>query len=130
MALFWQEVAELNLTPVQYSSLQTLSHRPGIDQKTLALTIGYDTSTIADVIARLEARGLIARSVSPTDRRARQLNLTSEGTALLEQVVPNMLRSQERLLEPLTVDERRELLRLMTIMVEAKPDLSNIPTKD
>ena len=55
VALFVQEVGEIGLTPVQYSALQTIANQPGIDQKTLAATIGYDTSTIAGVIDRLGA---------------------------------------------------------------------------
>ena len=59
VALFAQEVGTLGLTPVQYSSLQTICNQPGIDQTTLATTIGYDTSTIAGVIDRLTTPGLV-----------------------------------------------------------------------
>jgi len=130
VALFVQEVAELNLTPVQYSSLQAICDQPGIDQKTLAQTIGYDTSTIAGVIDRLEARGLVARSVSPTDRRVRLVTPTDQGLAVLEAVVPRMLKAQERLLEPLAPPERQEFMRLMKVLIDANAELSNIPTRE
>ena len=130
VALFVQEVGDLNLTPVQYSSLQTICNQPGIDQKTLANTVGYDTSTIAGVIDRLEARGLLVRTVSPTDRRARLITPTQKGLDMLEAVVPRMLKSQERLLEPLTKAERKEFMRLMQVLADANAELSNIPTKE
>lgn len=130
VALFVQEVGDLNLTPVQYSSLQTICNQPGIDQKTLANTVGYDTSTIAGVIDRLEARGLLVRTVSPTDRRARLITPTPKGLDMLEAVVPRMLKSQERLLEPLTKAERKEFMRLMQVLADANAELSNIPTKE
>jgi DNA-binding MarR family transcriptional regulator len=130
VALFVQEVGDLNLTPVQYSALQTICHLPGIDQKTLATTVGYDTSTIAGVIDRLEARGLVLRNVSPADRRARLITPTAKGIETLEAVVPRMLKSQERLLEPLTKTERKEFMRLMQVLIDANAELSNIPTKD
>lgn len=130
VALFVQEVGELNLTPVQYSSLQTICNQPGIDQKTLANTIGYDTSTIAGVIDRLEARGLVMRNVSPTDRRARLITPTPKGLETLEAVVPRMLKSQERLLDPLTKVERKEFMRLMQVLIDANAELSNIPTRE
>src|SRR5687768_101145 len=76
VALYAQEIGDLNVTPVQYSSLQTICNQPGIDQKTLANTVGFDTSTIAGVIDRLEARGLVVRNVSPSDRRARLITPT------------------------------------------------------
>lgn len=130
VALFVQEVADLGLTPVQYSSLQTVCNQPGIDQKTLALTIGYDTSTIAGVIDRLEARGMVVRNVAPNDRRARQITPTEKGIQTLDAVVPRMLKSQERLLEPLTERERKEFMRLMKILIDANAELSNVPTKE
>lgn len=130
VALFAQEVGELNLTPVQYSALQTICNQPGIDQKTLATTIGYDTSTIGGVIDRLEARELVLRNVSPTDRRARLITPTEQGIKLLAAVVPRMLRSQERLLEPLSKADRKEYMRLMQALIDANADLSNIPAKE
>jgi len=129
-ALFTQEVGLASLTPVQYSALQTICNQPGIDQKTLAMTIGYDTSTIGGVIDRLEARGLVVRTVAPNDRRARQVTPTDEGAETLRTVVPRMLRSQQRLLEPLAPAERDELLRLMRRLIEANSELSNIPARD
>jgi len=130
VALFVQEVGPLSLTPVQYSSLQAICNQPGIDQKTLATTIGYDTSTIAGVIDRLEARGLVVRTVSPSDRRVRLVTPTPKGIEILETVIPRMLRSQERLLEPLSAQDRIEFMRLMQILIDANAELSNIPAKD
>jgi DNA-binding MarR family transcriptional regulator len=130
VALFVQEVGDIGLTPVQYSALQTVCNQPGIDQKTLAATIGYDTSTIAGVIDRLEARGLLERQVSATDRRARQLVPTPEGSRTLAAVVPRMLRAQERLVKPLTATERKEFMRLMQVVVDANAELSTIPTRE
>jgi DNA-binding MarR family transcriptional regulator len=129
VAMFMQEVAELNITPVQYSMLQTICNEPGIDQKTLAYTIGYDTATIAGVLDRLEARGLVVRTVSPHDKRVRLLNATEQGAEMLRAVVPRMLSSQERFLEPLSKVERLEFMRLMKVLVDANAELSNVPTK-
>lgn len=127
VALFSEEVGDLNLTPVQYSSLQTVCRQPGIDQKTLAKTIGYDTSTIGGVIDRLEARGLVERKVSANDRRARQVSPTASGLALLAEVVPRMLRAQVRLLAPLAPADRVLYMRLMQALVEAHADLGDVP---
>jgi len=130
VALFAQELAELNLTPVQYSSLQTVCETPGIDQKTLATTIGYDTSTIGGVIDRLEARGLLVRNLSPADRRVRLVTPTPQGQALLEAATPRMLKCQERLLEPLSKADRKEFIRLMKTLVDANAELSNVPSSE
>ncbi|MGJ7512674.1 MarR family transcriptional regulator [Variovorax sp. GT1P44] len=96
------EAFRRGLTPVQYSALQGIENSPGVDQRTLARTIGFDTSTTASVIDRLESRGLVLRNAAPSDKRVRLLTLTDEGRALLAEVVPSMLRAQERMLDPLT----------------------------
>ena len=119
VALFMQEMGDHNVTPVQYSALQTICKSPGIEQGALARTIGFDTSTIGNVIDRLESRGLVRRQIGPTDKRVRQITATQDGEELLAKVVPSMLRSQQRFLEPLLPKERRELMRTMRRLIEA-----------
>lgn len=129
VALYTQEVAKLNITPVQYSTLQTICNQPGIDQKTLASIVGSDTATIGGVIDRLEARGLVMRNVAPHDRRARLITPTEDGVRMLEKVIPCMLKSQKRFLAPLTPKERKEFMRLAKVLIDSNADLSNTPTK-
>lgn len=62
VAIFLQETEAAGVTPVQYAALQAIANQPGVDQRTLARSIGLDTSTLAGVIDRLEARGLVQRN--------------------------------------------------------------------
>lgn len=128
VAVFLQEAEPFGLTPVQYAALQTVANVPGIDQRTLARTIGLDTSTIAAVIDRLEARGLMQRNASPGDKRVRMLSLTDDGRSNLQAVVPAMRRAQERILEPLPVPERGEFMRMLRTLVAANNELSRAPS--
>jgi MarR family transcriptional regulator, lower aerobic nicotinate degradation pathway regulator len=129
VAIFLQETDAHGLTPVQYGAMQAVANTPGIDQRTLARTIGLDTSTIGGVIDRLEARGLLLRNASPDDRRVRRLTVTDTGRALLEAALPSMLRAQERMLEPLSKRERAEFLRMLRILVTANNELSRAPSE-
>jgi MarR family transcriptional regulator, lower aerobic nicotinate degradation pathway regulator len=128
VAIFLQETEGHGLTPVQYAAIQTVANAPGIDQRTLAGTIGFDTSTIGGVIDRLEARGLVQRNASPNDRRVRLLSLTDAGLALLQETIPAMQRAQERMLEPLPKRERAEFMRMMRTLVTANNELSRAPS--
>jgi MarR family transcriptional regulator, lower aerobic nicotinate degradation pathway regulator len=119
VAAFMQETADQGLTPVQFAALQTIANGPGLDQRTLAATIAFDTSTIAGVIDRLEDRGLVLRRAAPSDRRVRQLTLTRAGRTLLAASVPGMLRAQERILAPLSRAERAVFMRLLARLVQA-----------
>jgi DNA-binding MarR family transcriptional regulator len=117
VAIFMQEAGESGVTPVQFAVLQALAAQAGIDQRTLAGVVSFDTSTIGGVIDRLEARGLLTRSHSDGDRRVRLLHLTPEGEAMLAQLTPSMQRTQKRILEPLQAAERKEFMRMLQAVI-------------
>ncbi|CAN5369357.1 MarR family transcriptional regulator [soil metagenome] len=128
VAIFLQETESFGVTPVQYAALQTVGNHPSIDQRTLARTIGLDTSTIAGVIDRLESRGLLVRSASPEDRRVRQLTLTDTARQLLADIAPSMLKAQQLILAPLSLREQAEFTRMLRQLVTANNDLSRAPS--
>ena len=128
VAIFLQETEAHGLTPVQYAAMQAVANTPGSDQRTLASTVGFDTSTIGGVIDRLEARDLIVRGASPNDRRVRLLTLTDSGRKLLAAAVPTMLQAQERMLAPLPKKDRAEFMRMLQVLVNANNELSRAPS--
>ena len=128
VAIFLQETEAHGLTPVQFAALSKVDQNPGIDQRTLAGSIGLDTSTIAGVIDRLEARGLMQRNASPQDRRVRLLSLTADGQALLKATEPDMLKAQQRILEPLPPAERELFMGMLRKLVSANNELSRAPS--
>jgi MarR family transcriptional regulator, lower aerobic nicotinate degradation pathway regulator len=127
VAVFLQETEVQGITPVQFAALQSVANQPGLDQRTLAATIGFDTSTIASVIDRLEARGLLLRNIAPEDKRVRLLTLTRDGEKLLAAVGPGVLRAQERMLAPLPKAERAEFMRMLRTLVDANNLHSRAP---
>ncbi|MEO6410461.1 MAG: MarR family transcriptional regulator [Burkholderiaceae bacterium] len=127
VAIFLQETEGHGVTPVQYAALQCVANSPGIDQRRLARAIGFDTSTIAGVLDRLEAGGQLQRSAAPEDRRVRRLTLTPAGHGTLAAVVPAMLRAQDRMLAPLPKAERAEFMRMLRALVGANNELSRAP---
>lgn len=129
VAIFLQEAEPHGVTPVQYAVLQALANSPGVDQRTLSRSIGFDTSTIASVVDRLETRELVQRRVDPADRRVRLLALTQAGHALLLQVQPAMRRAQERMLAPLPEAQRQEFMRMLQALVRANNGESRAPSE-
>ena len=128
VAIFLQETQSHGLTPVQYAALQTVANAPGTDQRTLAGRIGLDTSTVAGVVDRLEARALLQRNASPQDKRVRLLALTTAGTVLLQAVEPAMRLAQQRILAPLPKTERAEFMRMLRLLVDANNEMSRAPS--
>lgn len=117
VAIFMEETAAYEVTPVQFAILNALIETPGEDQVTLAGRVAFDAATSGSVIGRLEARGWIRREVDPRDKRRKLLWVTPEG----EQAVRRMTRLvgdvQARILAPLDAAERVQLIRLMAKLV-------------
>ncbi|MFZ7091130.1 MarR family winged helix-turn-helix transcriptional regulator [Primorskyibacter sp. 2E233] len=102
----------VDMTPVQYAALEAIEVNPGVDQATVAALIAYDRATIGGVIDRLEAKGLIQRRVSETDRRARVLTLTEDGARQLQVFRPIVAELQTTILQGLNKSEREMFLTL------------------
>ena len=126
VAVFFDKLGR-DVAPVQYAVLQTLMHKPGLDQLTLAQEVALDTSTTADLAARLEAKGWITREVMA--RGQRRLELTQDGLAVLHRLADGISRLQESLLGRLGPQEQADFLRLLRKFVEVNNDLSRAPLK-
>jgi DNA-binding MarR family transcriptional regulator len=106
------QAAGFELTSVQFAALGAVARQPGIDQASLAATISFDRATIGGVVDRLEQKGLIERTVSPDDRRARALQLTAAGRRQLAALRPLVEALQAEILAPLSAKERVAFLAL------------------
>jgi len=109
-ALFFEECAGYDITPVQYGLLTTLSLNPNLDQNSLARELGIDRTNVADVLNRLARRGLVERRRSPNDARMVLARLTRAGERLTRNMYRPMQRAQRRLLIPLLPQERDALI--------------------
>ena len=119
----FHQVHGRHITPIQYAILRTLAQSPGIDQITLAQMIALDTSTAADIAARLEAKGWVSRAVLP--RRQRSLSLTEEGQRVLQELRSGVETMQENLLAGLEPQEQADFLRLLRKFVESRESLKD-----
>jgi len=127
VAIFLEETDQYSITPVQYAALNTVVGSPGIDQRSLATMIGFDTSTIGGVIDRLEARQLIKRDTSPTDKRVRLLTVTPEGKKLLLDIAPLVAKAQHRILSPLPKSEQVQFMQMLRQLVLTNNPHSRAP---
>lgn len=116
-----------DFTPVQFAAMSMLSTRPGLDQATLAGLIAYDRVTLGGVVDRLEAKGLVDRKVSKSDRRARELFLTEDGKQALAKLVPVVTVLQDDILIGLTDQEKEQFLMLIEKATLAGNELSRVP---
>ena len=99
------------LTPRQYAILVAVAEAEGSTQTQLVASTGVDRSTLAELLARLAARGLVDRTRSERDARVNRITLTAEGRGLLEAAAPLAAAADEDLLLRLPEDRRARFLK-------------------
>lgn len=122
-ALFFEECADFDITPVQYGLLTTLLLYPDLDQNSLGRELGIDRTNVADVLGRLSRRGLVERRRSEEDRRMVLARLTPEGEKATREMHEAMQRAQDRLLEPLLPEERNAFLTMLIRLIDGNNHL-------
>jgi len=113
----WQREVSTELSSVQYGVISVLARMPGASQRELGDELDLDRSTIADLVARLERRGIVERERHGIDRRRYELHLSAHGRAELERLRPHVEQVEHILTDALTPEERDELRRLLAVVL-------------
>ena len=86
IALFLDQAPDLGVTQAEAHVLSHLVDRGEATVAEIHQAFGHKRSTLTSILDRLEARELIARSVSPHDRRSFVVALTRQGRSLATKV--------------------------------------------
>jgi DNA-binding MarR family transcriptional regulator len=104
------------LTQRQYTVLAAAGVADGVSQSDLVRATGIDRSTLADLVARMIAKGLLERERSATDARANSVRLSDAGRAALAEGGRPAARSDARLLDLLPAKKRDAFLKTLTTL--------------
>lgn len=101
------------VTMSQFSVLETLYHKGGlriceIIEKTLSTS-----GNMTVVIDNLVKLGYIEKCIDAQDRRAMKIHITEAGKAIVEMVFPDHVLSLKEIFDPLSVEEKNQLLALL-----------------
>jgi len=107
------------LTQRQYTVLAAAGAADGVSQSDLVRATGIDRSTLADLVARMIAKGLLARERSTTDARANTVRLSDAGRAALAEGGKPAAKSDERLLDLLPPKKRESFLKTLSALAAA-----------
>jgi DNA-binding MarR family transcriptional regulator len=86
------------LTVPELTTLSVLRARPGLSNAQLARRALTTPQSMNEVIAELERRGLVERTVDPSHGRILRAQVTEPGEQLLADVDPVVARLQEEML--------------------------------
>lgn len=112
------ELADFGLTVPQFATLMMLEGSPGLTIAEVARLCGSTRQSANEMVAGLEARGLLERSPHPTDRRAHQLHATEAGLEMFAKARPAVRRREEELeagLSPQVLQAAREWMAAIAI---------------
>lgn len=130
--IYAEEAGADGLTQRQFAVLEAVSHRSGLTQTDLVRATGIDRSTLADLVARMTAKGLLDRAQSTIDARAKAVSLSTAGQAALEAARPKVEAADKRILALLPKGKRDGFLALLAELAgeaDAAPDKAKAEAK-
>src|ERR1700748_2858022 len=111
--IYAEETGPDALTQRQYAVLSAVAAQEGLTQTDLVRATGIDRSTLADLVARMIGKGLLARQRSASDARANHVNLTADGRSALDDAAPKVAAADERILALLPARKRDAFITVL-----------------
>jgi len=102
---------ELGLS--DFGVLEALLHKGPVPISVLGKKVLLSSGSMTAAVDRLESSGYVARAATPTDRRARIVHLTEEGSKLIRRVFAEHERDMEHVFSLLDESERKALANLL-----------------
>ena len=110
---------EADLVQLEYALLVFVDDVPGISQQTLSEALGIDRNNVSVIVDKLEARGLLKRSVNGADRRAREVYITPQGKKLWQRCRLKVLAANNSIVACLNAGEQKLFLDMLVRVVNA-----------
>ncbi len=113
-----------DMTRAQWGILLWLERQPAISQKELAELLEVEPITVARLVDRLEARGMVERRPDPRDRRIWRLHLRPQAYPVLREIQDQRAAMAQMVTDGIdeeTLDTMIEtLLRMKTTLTQEK----------
>lgn len=117
--IFHGEIQNGDLTPRQLAVLVTVARNEGLNQTDLVDRTGVDRSTMADIVRRMQHKGLLQRRRTKEDARAYAVKLTDGGRRMLRSVDPLLKKVDARILNALPASKRGRFIDQLRAIVGA-----------
>jgi len=108
-----RSISGTGLGLTEFATLEALLHKGPLTIGEIQSRVPLALGSMTAVVDRLERRGLILRTPSPSDRRARVLELSPKGRAAVEDAFSRHAADLESAMAVLTQREKRELRALL-----------------
>lgn len=116
---FSRVLAGTGIRQVLFGILSVLAANPGIKQGSAGRSLGIQRANMVSLVNELAEAGLVVRQVSPEDRRAFALSLTSRGMQVHARCLAQIRAHEAALLNDFSESERHRLVALLS-RIEAR----------
>jgi DNA-binding MarR family transcriptional regulator len=117
--IYSEETGSGALTQRQFAVLSAVMAKEGCAQSELVRATGIDRSTLAELVARLIGKDLLARERSTLDARANTVRLTDAGRAAVHEAGPKVAQADARILALVPGARRDAFLKTLRDMARA-----------
>lgn len=104
---------ENDIAPEQRILLELLSQCRQANQTTLATMLNKSPATVSRTLDSLEKKSFIVKKTLPGDKRMNVIEVTPEGTAILEQTEAKIIAFRASLSQKFTEEEKKILFLLL-----------------
>lgn len=118
-------LVDLDVTVFQYTALSVLSALPGLSNAQLARRSLISPQGMNQALATLVDRGLVTRIAHPTNARVLCVELTKDGSDLLERCDQQVDLVEEKFLQFLDPTQQEALLSGLASLAGIRTDASN-----
>jgi MarR family transcriptional regulator, 2-MHQ and catechol-resistance regulon repressor len=108
-----RSIGQTGLCLTDFAALEALLHKGPLTITEIQGKVLLATGSMTAAVDRLERKGLIKRNPAPDDRRARLLDLTSEGKRVVETAFRRHAAELESAMTVLSRSEKRHLCALL-----------------
>lgn len=130
--VYANEVGADGPTQRQFAVLEAVSVQAGLTQTDLVKATGIDRSTLADLVSRMTAKGLLLRERSTLDARAMAVRLSPDGEAMLAAARPRVQAADKRIMALLPKGKRDAFLEMLSELAaaaDAAPEEAKLAAK-
>jgi DNA-binding MarR family transcriptional regulator len=121
-----EEVGKSGLTHRQFTVLAAVDANDGKSQTELVKITGIDRSTLADMVGRLMAQGLVQRRRTKEDARTNSVKLTPLGKKMLKTAQSGAEDVDKTLLGQFAVSDRKTLTDCLTELATAMDKVDEV----
>lgn len=109
--------AEEGLTRPDFIVMFCLAHCGTLTAQDISKMTGRPKNSLSRAVHKLVEKGFITRRAAPNDPRQADLDLSGDGRAAFNRIMPRFIAREAAMISPLTAAEQREFDRLLGKLV-------------